>query len=182
LAAACALSVALLLMMMTPAGVRITEPPFAASALGIVMLQQRPPSQPSALRATSPRLREGSRTSPPRRNAALPAITAAAQPAQAPVAADADNASITPPELPARAPLRLDGSVLRQAIGNSKSTVQQMADASGRSPDTPRASAAEQLAGGVERSGKPDCLAPGASLLELPVRIYQAATSRCKVD
>jgi hypothetical protein len=181
LAAACALSVALL-MMMTPAGVRITEPPFAASALGIVMLQQRPPSEPSALRAIGPRLREGSRKPPPRRNAAVPATTATAEPAQAPVAAHADTASITPPEPPASAPLRLDGSVLRHAAGESKSAVQQLADASGRSPDTQRASVTEKLAAGVQRTGKPDCLAPGASLLDLPVRIYQAATSRCKVD
>jgi hypothetical protein len=179
LAAACALSVALF-MMMTPTGVRIAEPPFAAGAVSIVMLQQRPPPELSALPATGPRLREESRKPPPRRNAAIPATTPTAQPAQAPVAAD--TASITPPEPPASAPLRLDGSVLRQAASESKSAVQQMADASGQSPDTQHASAAEKLAAGVQRTGKPDCLAPGASLLDLPVRIYQAATSRCKLD
>jgi hypothetical protein len=180
-AAACALSVALL-MMMTPAGVRITEPPFAAGAVGIVMLQQRPLSEPSPMRATDPRPRERSRSPPSRRTAAIPAATAIAQPAaQAPIADG--MASITPPEPPASAPLRLDGSVLRQAAGESKSAVQQMADASGQSPDTQRPSAAEKLATGVQRTGKPDCLAPGGGdLRETVARIYQTITAKCKLN
>jgi hypothetical protein len=180
-AAACTLSVALL-MMMTPAGVRITEPPFAAGAVSIVMLQQRPLSEPSPMRAIDPRPREGSRNPPSRRTAAIPAATAIAQPpAQAPIADG--TASITPPEPPASAPLRLDGSVLRQAAGESKSAVQQMADASGQSPDTQRASAAEKLATGVQRTGKPDCLAPGGGdLRETVARIYQTITAKCKLN
>jgi hypothetical protein len=178
-AAACALSLALLVMM-TPAGVRITKPLFAASAQAIVMLQQGSPPEPSPARSVKPRPLEALRKPPSRRDAAVPAATTTVEPAQAPVAAD--TASITPPEPPASAPLRLDGSVLREAAGQSKSAVQQMADASGQPPDTQRATASEKLAAGVERTVKPDCLAPGASLLELPIRLFQAATAKCKVN
>ncbi len=178
-AAACALSVALLVML-SSADVRITEPPIAAGAAGIVMLQQRPPPQPSPLRAIRPHPHDGSRKPPSGRAAAIPATAAISPPAQAPVASD--TPSITPPEPPASAPLRLDGSVLRQAAGQSKSAVQQLADGSGNSLDTPRATASEKLAAGVESAVKPDCLAPAVSLLDLPIRIFQAATQRCKVN
>jgi hypothetical protein len=180
LAAACVLSLALLVIM-TPAGMRISEPPFAAGAQAIMMLQQRPPPQPSPMRAVNPRPREALRKPPSRRDAAAPAATAAAEPAQAPAAAD--TASITPPQTTASGPLRLDGSVLRQAAGQSKSAVQQMADASGQSPDTQRATDSEKLAGGVERAGKPDCLAPGGGdLRETVARIYQTITAKCKLN
>jgi hypothetical protein len=132
------------------------------------------------MRAVIPRPREALRKPPSRRDAAAPTATVAGEPVHAPAAAD--MASITPPETTASAPLRLDGPVLREAAGQSKSAVQQMADASGQSLDTPRATASEKLAAGVERTVKHDCLAPGNSLLDLPVRIYQAATAHCKLN
>jgi hypothetical protein len=178
LAAACTLSVALLVML-SPADVRTTQPPFAAGVQRIVMLQL-PPQEPSPLTAITPSARDASRKPLSRRTAAMPAAAATAKPAEAPLA-DATE-SITPPEPPASAPLHLDRSVMRQAVGDSKSAVQQLADASGQALDTQRATASEALAAGVQRAVKPDCLAPGSSLLDLPVRIYQAATARCKVD
>lgn len=180
LAAACALSVVLLLML-SPADVQIAQPRFAAGALGLVMIQEPLPSEPSPMRAIRPRPRDGLRKPPSRREtAALPAAVIAL-PADPPTAAEA--ASVTAPEPPASAPLRLHGSVLRQAAGESKSAVQQMADASGQSPDTQRATATEKLAADIERTGKPDCLAPGSgNLLEAVARAYQTATGRCKID
>ena len=79
------------------------------------------------------------------------------------------------------APLRLDSSVLRAAVAQSKGTVRLMAEVSGSELPSSQVAVVAQLEAGVALSGKPSCLAanPTGSLLSLPLIALAAMTSQC---
>jgi hypothetical protein len=115
---------------------------------------------------------------------------AVAPPEAAPAAAaltpgPSTNTTVTAPA-PARAastpPLRLDRSVVREASRASRSTVQQMAEASGQPAGDGPVSAEQRLANSVARTVKPDCLPPGGThgLLTPIVAAYKIATDTCR--
>lgn len=84
-------------------------------------------------------------------------------------AAIAQAPSPTPPpqgdslDIPASpAPLQLGTDTLRAAMSNSKSQVQQLAEASGQDLGTPKRSKSDHFAASAEFAGKPGCLRPDA--------------------
>jgi hypothetical protein len=94
--------------------------------------------------------------------------------AQAPLTAQAV-------EVPASAPLRLDGLVLRRAAldGAGTTPAQMAARQAGRSvPESPQ----QALGSAMARSARPDCISPneGGSLLLLPKLALDALAGRCK--
>lgn len=95
----------------------------------------------------------------------------------APIAA---AALVDLPEGPASAPLRMDPTVLRHANQASKSDVRKLAESSGAYIGTSPQSKDEQLAQGIASAGKPDCLRPGGSLLDVFVVAYQVIKDKCK--
>lgn len=96
-------------------------------------------------------------------------------------AAGVAAAAPVPPRA-ASAPLRLDGSVIREANRASRSTVHQMAEASGRPAGDEPVGASQRLADGVAKSVKPDCFPPGgtAGLLSPLYSAYLIATDKCR--
>ena len=104
---------------------------------------------------------------------------------EAAAAGPSTNTTVTAPA-PARAastpPLRLDRSVVREASRASRSTVQQMAEASGQPAGDGPVSAEQRLANSVARTVKPDCLPPGGThgLLTPIVAAYKIATDTCR--
>ncbi|MFO1298106.1 MAG: hypothetical protein U1F25_17680 [Rubrivivax sp.] len=76
--------------------------------------------------------------------------------------------------------MRLDASVLRRAASDSKSEVRALAEASGAYVGDAPLSGQERLAQGVARTGKPDCLRQGGSLLDVFVIAFQAFGDKCK--
>ncbi|MFO1288631.1 MAG: hypothetical protein U1F49_20220 [Rubrivivax sp.] len=99
--------------------------------------------------------------------------------APASVAVIAEPAPQRPNDV-ASAPLRLDASVLRRAAIDSKSEVRALAEASGTYVGDAPLSGQERLAQGVARTGKPDCLRQGGSLLDVFVIAFQAFGDKCK--
>jgi hypothetical protein len=98
-------------------------------------------------------------------------------------ASAAGVAAVAPvPPRAASAPLRLDGSVVREASRASRSPVHQMAEASGRPAGDAPVGADQKLADGVARSVKPECFPAGgtAGLLSPLYSAYLIATDKCR--
>lgn len=92
-------------------------------------------------------------------------------------------AAVAPvPPRAASAPLRLDGSVIREASRASRSPVRQMADASGRPAGDEPVGAREKLADGVAKTVKPECFPAGGThgLLSPLYSAYLIATDQCR--
>jgi hypothetical protein len=109
-------------------------------------------------------------------------------PAPSAAVAPAPQAITLPPALPASAPLDLG---TRSAIARSKGSTRQMAEASGQVLDTPKTTAAQQLAGGIQDAGIESCFGAGATkhehpalamggLLAAPGLVVAALSGRCK--
>lgn len=86
-----------------------------------------------------------------------------------------------PPEPTASSPLRLDATVMRAAIAQSKGMVQRGAEFSGKQIPTAPRSRAENFSSDIKSAGKSDCLAPNkqGNLLSLPMIAYSAISGQC---
>ena len=71
---------------------------------------------------------------------------------------------------------------IRRAIVGTEGSVRASARRSGADVDSPRIDRAEQLAGAIAQTARPDCLAPngGGSLLSIPIIAFMAANGKCK--
>lgn len=110
-------------------------------------------------------------------------IPQAAMPqSQAPAPVE-DSRRADAPAVPARAasaPLRLDANTLREASRASRSEVGRLARESGTYVGDAPPSKEQQIADGVARTAKPDCLREGGSLLSVFVIGYELLANRCK--
>lgn len=154
--------------------------PAQAEPLRVVSLAR--PSAAMPARTTESHQNKATRA--PIKRPALTTTVPIAQPDAVDVAAtsrDLATVNATLPEPPASTPLQLDERVLRRVMAQSTSPLRQAAQAAGQGlPGDHRPSRAERLASGMAASSKPDCLAPGGSLLSVFSIAYMVATDKCK--